>query len=334
MAQRRPFSSTLKRTTLTNTSDCTMNQQKNKGHAACYFCREGGFLGFRNLQAGKGASASLIIDRKHEGWPGIPHGGVGMTAFLELADMMEGVLQKHPLRADFRFGGDAISISDEIGVSIESRGGVMWGELTKLQGKAPYLHASLRPASSVELEEEGASLMELVKKPVRLRNSFVIPVFSERIIFKTEFQSAGIQRVFELNETSDGDSYMVCYHRGTNGALACEEMNTLGEERVHPGALLAMLDETLGWAGFLEVWQGGVTVNLSAGFLRPVGVRERIMAVGVCAGFKGRHRKKIVSCLGGIFALAGEDMTPLVYASGRWLTDPEYKRKMLRYVIP
>jgi acyl-coenzyme A thioesterase PaaI-like protein len=257
-----------------------------------------------------------------------------MTAFMELADMMEGALQKYPLRTDFRFGGDAIAISDEIGVSIQSRDGVLRGELAKLQGKAPYLHASLRPASALELEEEGASLLELIKKPVRLRNSFVIPFFSERIIFKKEFQSAGIQRIFEINETSDGESYMVCHHRGANGILACEEMNTLGADRVHPGALLALLDETLGWAGFLEVWQGGVTVNLSAAFVRPVGVLERIIAVGVCAGFKGRHRKKIVCCRGGIFALAGGDVSPLVYASGRWLTDPEYKRKMLRYIIP
>jgi hypothetical protein len=66
----------------------------------------------------------MKIDRRHEGWPDIPHGGVGMTSIIELADLADPSLFDQEWRADFRFGGDRLGVGDDVTVEILMADGV------------------------------------------------------------------------------------------------------------------------------------------------------------------------------------------------------------------
>ncbi len=50
--------------------------------------------------------------------------------------------------------------------------------------------------------------------------------------------------------------------------------------RVHPVVLMALVDETMGWAGFMNYASGAVTVRLSATLHRGIGVDEKLVVFG------------------------------------------------------
>lgn len=303
-------------------------------HVDCYFCGPGGFLFSDWERTGDGVRTRMKIERRHEGWPGIPHGGVGMTSIIELADLADPSLFDQEWRADFRFGGDRLGVGDEVTAEIAGDEGLWDGSIYRPGGDHPYLRASLCKVTGGLARDEREMMEALLAEPVKTESSFTIPVFSDRIIFRKRFQSLHTRRVFEFRETRTGRIYTECLHEGESGSMQCTEMNTISQSRVHPGAIIAIMDETLAWAGFLTVWQGGVTVELSVHFAGPVFLDDRIFSVGFCSGVKGRHRRKIVSCGGGVFAVRGSRFVPIVTVSGRWLTDPEYKEKMLGYIVP
>ncbi|HSV96015.1 MAG TPA: hypothetical protein VLM75_03665 [Spirochaetota bacterium] len=311
-----------------------MNGHAGNRHEGCYFCGPRGYLfnGWERTPAG--GRAVLKIDGRHEGWPGIPHGGVGMTSIVELADLADPSVFEQGWCADFRFGGDRIAVGNEVTVDIKGAGGSWNGSIVGPGGGNPYLRATVRQVSGGLVEGERENMEALLAEPVKAESSFVIPVFSDKIIFRDRYQSLHTRRVFEFRETETGNIYTECLHEGESGSMQCTEMNTISPSRVHPGAIIAILDETLAWAGFLTVWQGGVTVDLSVHFAGPVFLNDRIFSVGFCTGVKGRHRRKLALCSGGIFAARGGRFVPIVTATGRWLTDPEYKEKMLGYIMP
>jgi hypothetical protein len=257
-----------------------------------------------------------------------------MTSFMELVDRMDGRLCDFPWMVDFRLGGDTIGISDEVTISISRVDGLYSGEINRKSGSRPYLHGTLRYAEMPGIGCEVDALAGMLQEPVRVKSSFIIPVFSRMIIYRKHCQHPRLSRTFELRETESGRTYMMGLRGGVQGLMDCGDMNTIRETHVHPGVLVTILDETLGWAGFLAVWQGGVTVNLSAHFLQPVTPGDKVFSLGCCSSIRGGHRRKLVSCAGGLFIVRGEEIVPAVYATGRWLTDPGYKQKMLRYIMP
>ncbi len=311
-----------------------MNGYQQNRHEECYFCGPRGYLfnGWERTPAG--GRAVVKIDSRHEGWPGIPHGGVGMTSIIELADLADQSVFEQEWSADFRFGGDRLGVGDEVVVEIAGADGLWDGSIAGPGGGHPYLRAAVRAVSGGLAPGERESMEALLAEPVKTESSFTIPVFSDKIIFRDRYQSLHTRRVFEFRETMAGRIYTECLHEGESGSMQCTEMNTISPSRVHPGAIIAILDETLAWAGFLTVWQGGVTVDLSVHFAGPVFLDDRIFSVGFCTGVKGRHRRKLASCSGGIYAVRGNRFVPIVTARGRWLTDPEYKEKMLGYIVP
>lgn len=311
-----------------------MSGEPRFSHRECYFCGAEGYLFREARPAPGGLEASFVIEVKHEGWPGIPHGGVGMTSIVELANLFDESSTQFPWRADFRFGGERIVTSESVRAALSREGDLYRGIVEKNGEGQPYLVGTITRRRESALDGECGSLVRLLKQPVKNKASFRIPVFSDKIIYQKSHQSAHTQRVFEIRDTRDGRSYMVSYHGGLKKFLRCTGMNAMEKDFVHPGALITMLDETLGWAGFLTVWQGGVTVNLSVYFKKPVLLSDAIIVVGLCGGVEGRFRRKMVYCSGGIFARRGRRIVPLVFAQGRWLTNPDFKDKMLRYIIP
>lgn len=302
-------------------------------HSNCDFCDEQYlFSGYCRLP--HGLSSSAVVERKHEGWPGIPHGGVGMSSLVELADLYNGQIKEYPWRAEFRFGGEKIGIGDEVALQVCVQDSVCSGEITKKGGRHPYLKCTITNSDTDTIRGNIDYLVDLVTRPVAMKGSFRIPVFSERVIFRNGFRDGNTHRIFDIREDDRGATYMACRYGSGNDLMNCACMNRISDDRVHPGSLISILDETMGWSGFLTVWQGGVTVNLDLHFLRALTRNDMIFSAGLCTNIRGAHRRKIVTCEGGIFAVRDDTIVPTVYARGRWLTDPTYKEKMLCYIMP
>jgi acyl-coenzyme A thioesterase PaaI-like protein len=303
-----------------------------KFHRDCCFCGEDGLILSDFQVTDTGLQAELVVDARHEGWPGIPHGGIAMTSMIELADLLGDLTGYYPIRADFRFGGDRILLGDEIVISVVKEYEGYRGEINKRSGKQPYLKSLIDHRVMGEYEDRLLSIKKMLEAPVKSSNSFTVPDFVNRIIFKKAFQPVHQYRIFEFRELSDRRICMLCFFRNAEGVIQHGEFNLISETQVHPGAIITVLDETLGWSGFFTVWQGGVTVNLMTYFIRPVEPDETIFSVGICDDVYGSHRRKIVCCSGGIFSMKNDTIDPVAYSMGKWLTNPEFKERMLKHL--
>ncbi|HNR87860.1 MAG TPA: PaaI family thioesterase [Spirochaetota bacterium] len=304
-----------------------------KEHTRCYYCGTDGFIFTDYTATDTGAQARITIEKKHEGWPGIPHGGMGMTALIELTDLIDGTMDRYPLDTRFRFGGERLALGDTVDIGIEKREDAFHGAIRTPGGVLPYLSATIKNAVNPAHEERVRKLSERLAENALSHNSFLMPDFSDRLIFRQTFQDLHRYRLYEFRDQPDGSVIMICFFSDRAGGLPANELNTITDDHVHPGPLITLLDETLGWAGFLAVWQGGVTVTLDAYFMRPLRPDEIIFAVGICDSQQGSFTRKMVTCSGGIFSRTGDSIEPVAYATGKWLTKPEFKEKMLAYLL-
>ncbi len=274
----------------------------------------------------------MEIGPQHQGWPGIPHGGVGMTSLIELADLLHDDTLQYPLLVNFRFGGDRLFIGDSVVLKMQRRDHVFEGLIAKKTGGAPYLTCSFESPAPPMFGKEMIGLRELVDQPVVSSSPLVMPNFANRIVYTRESQELHRYRTFKFKEIDTERVYMKCGITDGLENAGGSDINRLGGGYLHPGALITILDETLGWAGFFAAWQGGVTVAISAYFLRPAKPGGGIFSIGVCDGTRGTFSRKMVNCSGGLFARAASGPEVIAYSMGKWLTRPEFKEKMLKYL--
>ncbi len=301
-------------------------------HENCYFCTQEGYL-FHDYSIKDGSIATRMnIEKKHEGWPGIPHGGIGMTAFIELVDILDEGKTGFPLIYSFRFGGEQISVGDIVQLKVEKNEDQYRGEMSTQQAVMPYLKASmisgmLQPRDTIE------QAVNQMKAGMRYaRYTLKIPDMSFRLLFNPRAQNDIHMREFSFNEYSTGYNMLYCKsHHGVKNPGTI--FNTLRDSQVHPGVLITLLDETMGWAGFLSAWQGGVTVLLDVNLFRPVNRDDRFVVSGMCTKISGSSHRKVVYATGAVFIKNGESLELAGYARGKWLTLPGYREKMVRYLL-
>lgn len=301
-------------------------------HKGCYFCDSGSFL-FTDYTVDKDSiQTEMVIEEHHQGWPGIPHGGVGMTSLIELADLLHDDTLRFPLLASFRFGGEKLVVGDSVILKIERRGDSFAGLIVKKSGGCPYLTCTIESPAATMYGDEMSGLRDLLGSPVVSSSPLVMPNFSSRIVYTREAQPHHRYRTFKFKEIDNERVYMKCSISDCLENTCGSDINRLAGNQLHPGALITILDETLGWAGFFAAWQGGVTVNISAYFLRPVLPGEKIFSVGTCESMYGSFSRKMVASSGGIFARRDGAPEIIAYSTGKWLTRPEYKEKMLQFM--
>lgn len=304
--------------------------QEYRSEKSSYFTGEKGYL-FSGYDINSNTIHSgFTIKQVHTGWPNIPHGGVGMTAVIELVSHLHDGFLPYPFSAKYRFGGEKLVVGDDVDITVEQNGCEFIGKMLKSTGGQPYMTAAVSFASLPAREVCYDDIIALLAKYAVNENSFIMPNFSGKIIFLPEEQGKYTIREFTFVEVPDRSMYMMTAIPDMNGTAGA--MNRIAEDQVHPGALVTVLDETLGWAGFFAAWQGGVTVDLAVRFLEPVRPGDKIFAVGFCRDMYGSFSRKIVLCAGGIFSGTREDPKLLVYAEGRWLTRPDFKEKMLKFI--
>lgn len=301
-------------------------------HKGCYYCDSQLPYLFSEYRIDEHRICAMLkIEARHQGWPGIPHGGVGITALVELADLIHPETLEYPLLLNFRFGGERLFVGDVVLLEVVREGNVFFGKMEKEGGRHPYLTCEITTRAPALFVEESRAVEHLSFQMPSSSSPLVMPNFANKIIFTPQTQHLHKYRTFYFRENYDGRVYVKCSLTDCRDKDNGVDINRMGDS-LHPGAVITILDETLGWASFFASWQGGVTVNISAYFPAPIIPGGRLYSLGYCEKTYGTFQRKIAYSSGGFFEKKDGSKRLVAYAHGRWLTKPDYKEKMLKYI--
>lgn len=288
------------------------------------------------------ARAAMTLDARHQGWLGVPHGGVLMSLVLELAHHgMDRTLfspRDFPVRASFRWGGPTIALGDQLEISAQAEGDQIRTAITKEAEQTPSFSATIHSLSSSE-ETDVAHLdrlTEAVEAIGRDTKDTVLPLpyATNCFVCGSEREHPGLNRRFYC---LDAKGAQIVF---TSIGLDPDDQNRvfnfqLDDSSMHPGVLAAILDETMGWGGFVRARHGGMTVKLDVDFLRPAERGEKMLCYGVCSGTRGKTASRMFwFSEGGILPMGEGDLPPIMRASGQWLAMPDLTEEMKKHLRP
>jgi acyl-coenzyme A thioesterase PaaI-like protein len=282
------------------------------------------------------------FDERHQGWMDIPHGGILMSMFLELVHrgltppLFRG--EGDILRIGFRLGGPPLSIRDSVEVGARREDGTIRGWVKKEKDGTASLKASIRhhpPINGFEqlnMDPIHATLERIENNAGK--GSIPLPYSRSCFVCGSERNEPGLERRFFCVE--GGKSKIAFTYIG----LDPDDRDRfhrfrLDDGQAHPGTLISVLDETLGWSGFVETLQGGVTVKLEVDIHRPADPGEKMLCFGICTGVRGRDpQRQFWFSEGAILPMGDGDLTPIMTARGQWLSIPNLTEEMKQHLIP
>jgi len=302
-----------------------------------------GFLEAAVIPGQDGVRSRVTLDARHQGWMEIPHGGILMSMILELAHrgLTPPLFQDPspgPLRIAFRLGGPSLSIRDRLEVGARRRDGTVHGWVKKEQEDTPSLQAEFRclaPSGG----QDGPDMTRILAALQRIGNdpgkgSVPLPYSRSCFVCGAERLRPGLERRFFYLEGAQ--SRIVFTYVGLDPQDR-ERFHRfrLHDGQPHPGTLISVLDETLGWSGFVETRQGGVTVRLEVDVHRPADPGEKMLCIGVCTGTRGRTpERQFWFAEGAVLPMGEGAWSPIMTARGQWLSVPKLTEEMKRHLMP
>ena len=305
------------------------------GHEACFVCRDNFcFSTLRNCQ--NGVETEMVFACKHEGWEGIPHGGVAMTALLDLADLcwlqIKGENLLYPLAVEWRFA-DAVVIGDNMSLRATVK-------------DDDTITVSMQNENSTKIYLQGV----IKTQPERVNSSFSLPepqeliqnftrnqalaVYDNCFVCGRKRQFPGLQRRFFRTVITDdrqsgSDRPAVIVRFGGIGAEA--DLAALFQQaprQLHPGVLAALLDELCGWSGVLAGDLYGFTVRFKLNINRLPGLDEEIFGFAPTPKVKGRGERKFYFPEGVLYRTKGDGSLEIIAsASGQWLARDQLRQQ-------
>ncbi len=303
---------------------------------------ERGFIQTPITTEADGVRTLVPLDKRHQGWMEIPHGGILMSMILELVHrgMAPPLFRGEglPLRVEFRLGGPSLSIHDCVEVGARREDGTIRGWVKKEGDAAASLQASIRHQPRIngfeqlDMDPIHASLDRIGNSSGK--GSIPLPYSKSCFVCGAERNEPGLERRFfcvEGGETKIAFTYIGLdpddrerFHRFR-----------LHDGQAHPGTLISVLDETMGWGGFVETLQGGVTVKLEVDIHRPADPGEKMLCFGICTGTRGRDpQRRFWFSEGAILPMGDDDLSPIMTARGQWLSIPKLTDEMKRHLMP
>ncbi len=301
------------------------------GHEACFVCRNPSWFEAMPAENGDTVSVMMNFTSEHEGWQGIPHGGVAMTALLDLADYAarykNGVNLAYPLAAAWRFG-DTVRVGERMLLEVRPQEtGEFDLRMRRLDTEKIYLQAELKtnePVSTVDFELPAiAGLFEAAATHQPLE------VYENCFVCGRKRRHPGLERrFFRSGAGFDAAVVMVRFgdRRDRDKALAANFQQAEG--RLHPGVLAALLDELCGWSGILAGDLYGFTVRfrLKINFLPEIG--DELFGISPKPRVRGRGKRMFYYSHGVIYRRTEAGFTEVVaVAEGQWLAREELRRQ-------
>ncbi len=309
-------------------------------HRGCIGCSENGFLirGFQYSEDRARIHAVIDMGEHTEGWIGIPHGGIGMGAILELMqglpnfpDDAQGCF---PLNVNYRLGGARVKIGDAVDVTVSEVDRGAHAKILLHGQKDPYIEASVSyHTGSVELENHIRSYLpdnfRALERPI-----VTLPRYKRCLVCGNERTYPGLNREFHL--VTNSSKRLVFSKVGFTQRDRDDFFWFRRGAFVHPLALIALLDETMGWGGFFIAGQGGVTVNLEVTFLRDVRIGEKMIFFGRPERKRGRNpRLMFFWSTGGIATVHSDGTFEIAaVASAQYFALPELTEQMKIHLLP
>jgi hypothetical protein len=308
------------------------------GHDACLFCRRR--FAWDKVREENGALAAEIeMQRRHEGWMDIPHGGVGIAATLELIDLLwqrrRGGRMPYPHEVAFRFA-DACRIGDRLVVTAaETATGEVEVSLARPQsGGKVYLQGRARPlehgvaAPAVPEPLDLPPVAELLGAAAAIT---ALPVYDNCLVCGVHRDAPGLRRRFFSAEYR-GRAWIIA-QLGLDPADAGIVVDFRQDaDTLHPGVVGAVLDELCGWSGYLaERPLYGYTVRFGIELRRPVGIDEQLLFL---AEEPRGVTRRFYDARGAALALGpGREPEVVAAAAGKWLVVPELNGQLDDYQI-
>jgi hypothetical protein len=289
------------------------------------------------VRVGDHAGAHICMDERTEGWIGIPHGGISMGIMMDLATTLDGYPrrddQRFPISAEFRLGGTSIAVGDILHFDVMPVPGGAEGSAELDRDPLPYLSSSIRYQE--RNCEDGSAFLAFMPERCGdiLKDLTPLPSYRNCFVCGVERSHPGLRRQFFLWERAgkiavspagfspeDRDSFS---RFGRNGVL-------------HPLPFLALLDEILGWGGFLISGSGAVTVRIGFTFYRPVFCDEKLLFFGRGDRVRGRASSRLLFWASGGAASVREDgrLEMVASASGQWYGIQDLTRQMRSALLP
>jgi hypothetical protein len=292
--------------------------------------------------AGGRARTTVSLGSRFQGWLEIPHGGALMSMVLELAHrgLTPSLLlpEHYPIRASFRLGGPSLVGTEDVEIGVEQQGPQIHGWVRKTGQEQPSVTSIIECGTDPEPTwmneiDRIATTVERAGREAKERGA-ALPYSRNCFVCGSERQEPGLERRFHCVEL---EGLKVAF---TFLGLDPDDQEKLASYRledgqIHPGVLAAILDETLGWGGFVHTRQGGVTVKLEVVILRPVEPDEKMLCFGACSGTRGRSADRLVwYSTGGIVPIGEEEPSPIMLANGQWLVVPRLTEEMRTHLLP
>jgi len=281
------------------------------------------------LDNGKGAfSCELVFEHCHEGFIGIPHGGLAMGLCLD-AWRRTG-FPPYPVHARFRFGGSGLCIGDPARFTVETDGALGGGpavvaRITKEGDRTPYLSAEIAPAPAVN----GPSVTPPTEK---FRD---LPYYKNCFVCGRHRTVTGLERRFRYHESESGKTVTTGWGIDVDDVDRAESF-LIGRDEVHPAVLVSIFDENTAWGGFLDTGMAGLSVRLDFTLLRPVGKAEKLLFVGWPSGIKGNPRSpRFFMADGAVLSMSDPaNVQPVAYGRGEWIVLGKYTEQIRSNLLP
>lgn len=285
-------------------------------------------------KTGNTVRTEMNMDLRTEGWVGLPHGGIGMASVIELGSYLNRKPGEfsYPFCADYRMGGSRVQIGDDVSLELSRSGSEITGRITPKSAAAPYLTVVLSSTAGYPEMENGGSYL-----PARFsffeNKLLALPYYKNCFVCGVERRHPGLKRRFQLVDGLPEKPVLAVagfYREDRESFYMFRRQGFL-----HPLPLLALLDETIGWAGFMMSESGGVTTRISYTFFRPVRENEKVMVIA-----RGDRLKKtatrVMFWASGVAAVVAADgsFEVVASASGQYLGLPELTAQMRTELIP
>jgi hypothetical protein len=291
------------------------------------------------VKDGRGLRSILVMDDKTQGWVGIPHGGVAMGAMADLAFALtgdaDGSFGPYPFSIDYRMGGASARLGDTLQIELTATEGGARGVMVKDPNAAPYLSATFRFGHTDPSQREiFQSYLPAHIGDVENRMA-LLPSYRDCFVCGIARREPGLERRLYVIDTVEQQKIVASpVGCASDGGEAFYRFQRCG--RLHPLPLLALLDEIIGWGGFLLAASGGVTVKASYTFYRDIRVGERLWVFGRGEKVRGKAASRLLFWASGGAAAVCSDGTlePVVVASGQYLGVSALTEQMRRELLP